>query len=148
MDIRGRARITPLPHKGKYLRASRCRQARTNWEGHLLHHRQRIARIKAYKQVPRPRQHHYKCRQTPFFPAELNLTEICPVHLSLFARQGTQSQVSILDWLLPIPRHNVAKVINTARIASGFDHLINPCGGESRIVLQRLLDEPNIRISN
>ncbi|MNL70276.1 hypothetical protein D3C87_1952520 [compost metagenome] len=52
--------------------------------------------------LPRPRQHHHEGHQRPAGTADLQMAEVTPVDLSLFAGQRAQAQIGFRHWPRPM----------------------------------------------
>jgi hypothetical protein len=70
------------------------------------------------------------CRNT----AHVNFTEMSPVHLGFFRREGMQSQKRF-----PVDGaqggYDTTQLNDTALIATLADHLVNACGSQPRMLI-------------
>ena len=72
----------------------------------------------AQEDLPRVAQHHDERHQRTPCPANLQMTEVPPVHLRLLARQAAQPQIGLGRTARPVQRNQVAEVIGAAAIAA------------------------------
>ena len=91
-------------------------------------------------------EHHDEGHQRTPCAADLKMAEVTPVHLRLFARQATQTQIGFGFRARPMAGDQVAEVIGAAAIAAFAHHSIQPAGRQRRERLQRLADERQIRV--
>ena len=100
----------------------------------------------AQENLPRMAQHHHERHQRTPRTANLQVAEMGPVDLCLFARQAAQPQIRFGRTTRPVAGNEVAKVIRAAAVAALAHHRIQPAGGQGWELLQRLPDERQIRI--
>ena len=79
-------------------------------------------REEAQEDLPRMAQHHDERHQRAACPADLEMAEMSPVHLRLFARQATQPQIRLGLRARPMAGDQVAEVIGAAAIAALAHH--------------------------
>ena len=77
-----------------------------------------------------PAEHHDEGRQRSLGAAHLDLAEVSPVDLGLFAGQRTQAKVGFGHRPGSQAAHEPAGLSHGARIAAGHDHLVDAGGAE------------------
>lgn len=72
------------------------------------------------------------------------MAEVCPIDLRLFARcVELQERFAVHG---PQSRNGTAQLRDAAGITAVANHLINACGAQARVLIQRLAYEPGIKI--
>jgi hypothetical protein len=101
---------------------------------------------KVQEHAPRVAQHHDEAHERAPRAAYCQVPEMGPVALHLLTRQRAQAQIGFGRRARPHRAHQVTEVAGLARIASLADHVMQPAGGQRRVLLQGLADEAPIRI--
>ena len=91
-------------------------------------------------------EHHDEGHQRTPRATDLQMAEVSPVDLSLFARQGAQTKISFGFRARTVAGDQMAEVIGTAGIAAFAHHSIQAARRQRRECFQRLADERQIRI--
>ena len=100
----------------------------------------------AQEDLPRVAQHHDERHQRPARTADVEVSEMSPVDLGLFARQGTQPQIGFRLGARPVAGDEMAEMIGAAAIAALVHHRVEAAGGKGWKRLQGLADEWQIGI--
>jgi hypothetical protein len=95
----------------------------------------------AQKDLPRVAEYHNKCHQRSPRAANLEMSEVSPVDLALFARQAPQTQIGLDLAVRPMAGDEMTEVIPPSLVATFANHSMQPAGGQRRERLQRLTDE-------
>ena len=101
---------------------------------------------KAQEHAPRVAQYGHEAHQRSPRAADLQVTEVSPVDLHLFARQRAQAQVGLGRRARSHRAHQVAEVAALAGVAALAHHVVEPAGGQRRVLLQGLADEGPVRL--
>ena len=96
--------------------------------------------------APRVAQHHDEGHQRTAGLANLHVAKVTPVHLCLFAWQGTQSQVGFGCRARSVAGDDVAKVVDATDKAGFAHHGMKSTGRECGELGQRLQYEGQVRI--
>lgn len=104
------------------------------------------AEVEAQEDLPRPGQDGDEPHQGPAGPTDLQVTEVSPVDLHLFARQGAQTQVGFRARAGSVTGDQVAEVIRTSGVTARLDHVVQARGAQARKLHQGLQDERQVRI--
>ena len=101
------------------------------------------AGVKEEAQVNRARvrQHHNEGHQRPARPANLQMAEVAPVHLALFARQRAQVEEGLGGRAWPVQRYLVTELALRTLVAAFTQHRVQAAGRQRRKLLKRLQDE-------
>jgi hypothetical protein len=91
-------------------------------------------------------QHHHEGHQRTLRPADIEVAEVPPVNLRLFARQTAQPQIGFGPRTRPVAGDQVAEVIGAAAIATLADHRMQAAGRQRREFLQRPQNERQIGV--
>ena len=102
--------------------------------------------IEVQEDLAREAQHHDERHQRTARPADLEVAEMRPIDLCLFARQAPQTQIGLGLAARPMASDEMTKVIRPALVAAFTDHRVEPAGGQCRKCRQRLVDERQIRV--
>ena len=105
------------------------------------------AEVKAQEDLARPGQDGDESHQGTPGVADVEVAEVSPVDLALFARQGAQAQVGLALRPGPMTGDQVPEVIWFAGITPILDHLIEPTGTQARELGQSFADERQVRIN-
>ena len=100
----------------------------------------------AQEHAPRVAQHGHEAHQGASRLADLQVPELAPVDLHLFAWQRAQAQVGLGRRAQAHRAHQVAEVAALAGVAALAHHVVEPAGGQRRILLQGLADEGPVRL--
>ena len=100
----------------------------------------------AQEDLPRVAQHHDERHQRTAGAADLQMAEVPPVDLRLFAGQAAQPQIRLRRAARPMLGNEVAEVIGAAAIAALAHHREQAAGGQGRELLQRLADQRQIGV--
>ena len=98
-------------------------------------------------QGSRIRQRHHEAGQRPFCPAHHYVAEVRPVDLPLFAGKGLQLQERFA-LLRTQAGDGPAQLHDASVVAAVVNHLVDARGAQSRMLLQRLTDEADVRIDH
>ena len=101
---------------------------------------------KAKKDPARKAQDRDERHQRAARPADLEMSKMTPVDLTLFARERSQPQVSLSLRARSMAGDKMAEMIAVAAIAALIDHGVQSRSGQGRKRLQRLKDEGHIGI--
>jgi len=100
----------------------------------------------AQEDLPRVAQHHDERHQRTSRAADLQMAEVAPIDLSLFAGKGAQSQVGLGLGPRSMAGDEVAEVIRAAGIATLAHHGVEAAGRQPGECRERLGDERQIGI--
>ncbi len=100
----------------------------------------------AQKDLARVAEHHDERHQRTARTADLQVVEVSPVHLRLFARQAAQAQIRLRRAARAMLGHEMAEVVGAAAIAALVRHREQAAGGQGREFLQRLADQRQIGV--
>ena len=100
----------------------------------------------AQEDPARGTQDHDESHQRPSGAADLEMPEVTPVDLGLFAGKRAQPQVSLGLGARPMAGDHMTEVIGVTPVSSLVNHAVEPCGGQGREGLQGLEDEGQIGI--
>ncbi len=100
----------------------------------------------AQKDLARVAEHHDERHQRTAGAADLQMAEMAPVDLRLFAGQAAQPQIRLRRAAWAMLGDEVAEVIRTAAIAALVRHREQAAGGQRREFLQRLADQRQIGV--
>ena len=89
----------------------------------------------AQEDLARVAQHHDKRHQRTACPADLEMSEVTPVDLCLFAGQRAQTQIGLGLRTRPVTGDQMAEVIGAAAIAALRAPCVQPAGGQRREIL-------------
>jgi hypothetical protein len=101
---------------------------------------------KPQKDLARVAEHDDERHQRPAGAADLQMAEMPPVDLRLFAGQAAQPQIRLRRAARTMLGDEVAEVIRAAAIAALVRHREQAAGGQGREFLQRLADQRQIGI--
>ena len=101
---------------------------------------------KAQEHVPRVAQHRHEAHQRASRLTDLQVLEVGPVDLHLFPWQRAQAQEGLGRRARAHRAHQVAEVAALAGVAALAHHVVEPTGGQRRILLQGLADEGLVRL--
>jgi hypothetical protein len=107
---------------------------------------ERLVENEAGEERPRERQHHHEARQPPARVADGDGAEAAPVDLPLLAGQHRQPEERLVRAAGADDAHEATKRPDRARVAAPLDHLKQPRGAKSRMLLERGADEVLVRI--
>jgi hypothetical protein len=79
-------------------------------------------------------------------PTNHHMSKVCPIDLSLFARQGTQTQISFRRRPWSVTSNDMAELALTAAIAALLHHRVQAARPQRRELGQSLVDEWQIRV--
>jgi hypothetical protein len=96
-------------------------------------------------QRPRPGERGDEAGQRTAGAAHCNLTEVSPVYLGLLGGECLQFQERFAC-RRPQPGHGATQLHDAAGVTAVADHLVNACGAEPRMLIERLADELHIRV--
>ena len=91
-------------------------------------------------------EYHHEGHQRAAGAADLQVAEVSPVDLGLFARQRAQAQVGLGRRARAHLGHQQPEVRGSAHIAALGNHGVQPCRGERGELLQRSQDEGPVRV--
>jgi hypothetical protein len=100
----------------------------------------------AQEYLPRIGQHHDEGHQRAAGAAYLEMPEVAPVDLGLFAGQGAQAQVGLGRRARTVQGDEVAEMVRPARVAALAGHLVQAAGGEGGELPQRLPEEGQVGV--
>jgi len=109
--------------------------------------RHRRAQVETQEYLARIRQHHHEAEEPPLRPSDADLPEEPPVNLGLLAGQRAQAQIGFGSRPRTIARYDRPEVVTLAGVAPCLDHLEKSTGPQARILLERLLEEGDVRVS-
>src|SRR5690606_15891266 len=95
----------------------------------------------------RPRQHEQEAPQGSLGGADLDLAEVAPVDLRLFARQRREAEERF-DSRRPHAAHVAAKLRDRALIPTGAEHLVDAGRAQPRVVVEDLADQSLVRVEH
>ena len=97
--------------------------------------------VEAQEDASREAQNHHEAHQRALRATELHFAEVSPIDLGLLAGKGLETQIGLGHRLRPLGGDHVAEVALAPLVAALARHLVEPAGGQLRIVSQCLADE-------
>jgi hypothetical protein len=84
-----------------------------------------------------------KSHQRPAGPADHHMAKMSPIDLSLFTRQGAQTQISFRRRPRSVTSNDMAELALTAAIAALLHHCVQACSATIMMAAYRQLNWPN-----